>query len=393
MFPGLDQVPWSSLRHALGSAGDVPVWFGYLESHDQKRRELGWASLEARLCARGAVFEATAHAVPFLVEVMGRGDGLAWGAAWLLLDIARATAPPEDPGWVWPWAAQAALRAALPALRARWVEAEAADRGGDAARALLLCAEVQPAPPELGEWLCAAGLSAAAAEVRFAAALALARVARGDAGCDAVAAALAEADADPGVRWMAAVAAVGRGVVPSADLAATVVAEYVGGGGGRVSELLDAVEPAPGADGLLRRMAAQAGDAALLPVVRAFIARWPRLGDRERVLAMILDLAFQEQKEVMIDVVPARVSPAQRAVLRFLVASPLVRMQWPVALLAEYGLPRTAQGIMTLLMRIDVAQGFAGTPDGLSAEEIFAVPPGATDADSRPDSAGDPGDG
>jgi hypothetical protein len=76
----LDSVPWGDLRHAYGSAADVPGQLRALTSPNDSTREEALSELFGNIWHQGTVYEATAVAVPFLVElatepsVSGRAD-------------------------------------------------------------------------------------------------------------------------------------------------------------------------------------------------------------------------------------------------------------------------------------------------------------------------------
>src|SRR5271163_4917019 len=67
----LDQIPWKELRHAYGSAGDVPELLRALRtaSPDLRGEESPLWQLFGNIWHQGTVYEATAYAVPFLIEL------------------------------------------------------------------------------------------------------------------------------------------------------------------------------------------------------------------------------------------------------------------------------------------------------------------------------------
>ncbi|MFC3897601.1 hypothetical protein ACFOWZ_39510 [Lentzea rhizosphaerae] len=67
---GLDQVDWARLTHAYGPADDVPDQIRDLVSPDCERRRKALWALNGNIYHQGTVYEATAHAVPFLLEVL-----------------------------------------------------------------------------------------------------------------------------------------------------------------------------------------------------------------------------------------------------------------------------------------------------------------------------------
>jgi hypothetical protein len=70
MLEGLDNVDWKSLTHAYGSAEDVPDQLRALAFGDTEERESAVWSLYGNIYHQGTVYQATAYAVPFLVEMI-----------------------------------------------------------------------------------------------------------------------------------------------------------------------------------------------------------------------------------------------------------------------------------------------------------------------------------
>ncbi|MDG6103331.1 hypothetical protein Daura_36460 [Dactylosporangium aurantiacum] len=70
MLDGLDDIRWDALEHAYGPAGDVPARLrGLLDpAADARRRAL--SGLYGGICHQGTRFEASAPAVPFLLELL-----------------------------------------------------------------------------------------------------------------------------------------------------------------------------------------------------------------------------------------------------------------------------------------------------------------------------------
>lgn len=71
MLEGLDAVPWGRLHHAYGSAEDVPALLRKLRHAPSGGRGEGsplW-HLFGNVWHQGTVYEATGHAVPFLIEL------------------------------------------------------------------------------------------------------------------------------------------------------------------------------------------------------------------------------------------------------------------------------------------------------------------------------------
>jgi hypothetical protein len=65
----LNSVRWSELLHAYGSACDVPGQLRALTSQNKTKREEALAARFGNILHQGTVYEATAYAVPFLVEL------------------------------------------------------------------------------------------------------------------------------------------------------------------------------------------------------------------------------------------------------------------------------------------------------------------------------------
>jgi hypothetical protein len=72
LFEGIDDVAWSSLHHAYGSAADVPELLRTLASPDDVLRRELWEGFG--LVHQGSVYEATAPAVPFLTRIATRAS-------------------------------------------------------------------------------------------------------------------------------------------------------------------------------------------------------------------------------------------------------------------------------------------------------------------------------
>lgn len=68
MFEGIDQIDWKNLSHAYGEAVDVPHILRDLTSDEAQKREEAIHALHSNIWHQGTVYEATAYAVPFLVE-------------------------------------------------------------------------------------------------------------------------------------------------------------------------------------------------------------------------------------------------------------------------------------------------------------------------------------
>ncbi|WP_203744201.1 HEAT repeat domain-containing protein [Catellatospora bangladeshensis] len=69
MLETLDDVAWDRLSHAYGPAGDVPALIKLLTSADAETRDQARYGLYGNIFHQGTRYEASAHAVPFLVEL------------------------------------------------------------------------------------------------------------------------------------------------------------------------------------------------------------------------------------------------------------------------------------------------------------------------------------
>jgi HEAT repeat protein len=70
MLDGLDEIPWSDLSHAYGEADDVPGLLRGLASPEVDVRKDALYTLYGNIWHQGTVYEATAYAVPFLIELL-----------------------------------------------------------------------------------------------------------------------------------------------------------------------------------------------------------------------------------------------------------------------------------------------------------------------------------
>lgn len=66
MFTGIDEVDWASLRHAYGSAEDVPALLRALASADRAEREVALDGMYGSVHHQGNVYDSTFACVPFL---------------------------------------------------------------------------------------------------------------------------------------------------------------------------------------------------------------------------------------------------------------------------------------------------------------------------------------
>jgi len=70
VLEGLDQIDWHQLQHAYGEADDVPGWLRDLLVPHEERAYAPLDLLSISLCHQGTVYSATAHTVPFLLELL-----------------------------------------------------------------------------------------------------------------------------------------------------------------------------------------------------------------------------------------------------------------------------------------------------------------------------------
>jgi hypothetical protein len=74
MLEGLDQIDWKSLHHAYGEAANVPKAIRALGSYRRDVREKACEQLSQSIYHQGTVYEVTASAVPFLIELLREPD-------------------------------------------------------------------------------------------------------------------------------------------------------------------------------------------------------------------------------------------------------------------------------------------------------------------------------
>ncbi|MFE3166393.1 HEAT repeat domain-containing protein [Streptomyces sp. NPDC059224] len=108
MFTGIDEVDWASLRHAYGSAEDVPGLLRALASPDAAEREVALDGMYGSVHHQGNVYDSTLACVPFLFALATRAEVPDRGAiVELLVSIGTESAGPP---------AQAAVRAGAEAF-------------------------------------------------------------------------------------------------------------------------------------------------------------------------------------------------------------------------------------------------------------------------------------
>ncbi|MGY0466646.1 HEAT repeat domain-containing protein [Kitasatospora sp. cg17-2] len=66
MINNLDDVDWSSMSHAYGSAGEVPLWLERMASPDPEVREKAFSSFYSAAHHQGDVYRCTTASIPYL---------------------------------------------------------------------------------------------------------------------------------------------------------------------------------------------------------------------------------------------------------------------------------------------------------------------------------------
>lgn len=74
MFTGIDEVDWASMRHAYGSAEDVPGLLRGLASADAAEREIALDGMYGAVHHQGDVYDSTLACVPFLFALAAREE-------------------------------------------------------------------------------------------------------------------------------------------------------------------------------------------------------------------------------------------------------------------------------------------------------------------------------
>ncbi|GHE02989.1 HEAT repeat domain-containing protein [Streptomyces alanosinicus] len=97
MFTGIDEVDWASLRHAHGSAEDVPGWLRSLASADTVERATALDGMYGALHHQGCVYDSTLACVPFLLSLAAREELPDRGGIVELLVGIGAESADEDP--------------------------------------------------------------------------------------------------------------------------------------------------------------------------------------------------------------------------------------------------------------------------------------------------------
>ena len=74
MLDGLNDIPWSELEHAYGTASDVPDLIRALVNPDPKVRSNTMWTLYGNVFHQGTRFPATPYVIPFVIELCGRPE-------------------------------------------------------------------------------------------------------------------------------------------------------------------------------------------------------------------------------------------------------------------------------------------------------------------------------
>jgi hypothetical protein len=70
MLEQLDKIDWSKVNHCYGPATDFPTTLRALATGDKEQRKRSLWELHGNIWHQGTVYEATAPAVPFLIELV-----------------------------------------------------------------------------------------------------------------------------------------------------------------------------------------------------------------------------------------------------------------------------------------------------------------------------------
>lgn len=89
LLEGLESIPWAELHHAYGTAEDVPQILRDRASSNVEIAQKAQDSLFGNILHQGTIYEATSHAIPFLVKLLqAREVHLRHHLIWLLQGIA-----------------------------------------------------------------------------------------------------------------------------------------------------------------------------------------------------------------------------------------------------------------------------------------------------------------
>src|SRR5690242_21560079 len=74
VFTGMDEVGWASMKHAYGSAEDVPELLRGLASACPQERERALDGMYGAVHHQGDVYDSTLACIPFLFELVGHTE-------------------------------------------------------------------------------------------------------------------------------------------------------------------------------------------------------------------------------------------------------------------------------------------------------------------------------
>ncbi|MET3426316.1 HEAT repeat protein [Actinoplanes tereljensis] len=99
MFTGLDDLDWAAMRHAYGTAEEVPDLLRGLLDPDPATREVALDAMYGAVHHQGSVYDSTVAAIPFLLEAL-RTPGLPGraGIAKFLASVVESCSPAEAEG-------------------------------------------------------------------------------------------------------------------------------------------------------------------------------------------------------------------------------------------------------------------------------------------------------
>ncbi|MFF4274383.1 HEAT repeat domain-containing protein [Streptomyces sp. NPDC001536] len=130
MFTGIDEVDWASMRHAYGSAEDVPGLLRGLASADAAEREIALDGMYGAVHHQGDVYDSTLACVPFLFALAERAQVPERSEiVELLVSIGGDGEVPEDGPYA---TARTAVRSGAEVFQRLTGDADAAVRGAAA---------------------------------------------------------------------------------------------------------------------------------------------------------------------------------------------------------------------------------------------------------------------
>ena len=74
MLEGLTSIPWSKLKHAYGTAEDVPVAIQNLLDKKREVRKEAFENLSTSIIHQGTVYQATPYTIPFFYELLASAE-------------------------------------------------------------------------------------------------------------------------------------------------------------------------------------------------------------------------------------------------------------------------------------------------------------------------------